>query len=77
MAKGNYLKGVRVCLIGHFKHNHTEIKKWIQAGGGVVSALGTDTTHIVVSADQWKKKVSPALASKDTQYERIHIVTYD
>ncbi|KAF1344440.1 hypothetical protein BDV97DRAFT_372847 [Delphinella strobiligena] len=62
MAKGNYLKGFRVCLIGHFKHNHTDIKKWIQAGGSVVSrAVNEDTTHIVVSLDAWRKKISPEL----------------
>lgn len=74
MAKGNYLKGFRVCLIGHFKHNHTDIKKWIQAGGSVVSrAVNEDTTHIVVSLDAWRKKISPEL----NQYEEMHIVSYD
>lgn len=76
MGKGNYLKDVRICLVGRFKHTHTDIKKWIEAGGGTVqTTVGKDTTHVVVSSDAWKKKISPE--SKDAKFGHVHIISYD
>lgn len=77
MGKGSYLKNLCICLVGHLKHNHADVKKWVQAGGGIIhTTVGKDTTHLIVSPDQWKKKISPAVAQHDSKLESLHIVNY-
>lgn len=70
------LADLTICFSGNFSSADPEIKRWVQANGGVYSKQITDnTTHLVVTKSNWRARNPEVNAA--LQNPEIKIVTWD
>jgi hypothetical protein len=64
-----------IAIIGTFKAEPTNIRKWVEANGGKWSArVQKGVTHLIVSKEAWKKALRPVIQASEM---KVWIVSFD